>query len=186
MDYKNFIRKKDAYAWFLDTRNVLNDIYENPQDFDKSFEEAFADVGALAMSGNSIAQDVLSYYYKKGIGTHVNENYDLYMQWSILAAANGNEFAIEKLQFFLNYAFTELISSEDLEKILTKNKINEKNYLYVLGNLICEGLVDELQITPEKLVKIANTKSLYSPQKLRSYKKKIDIALPKILSYLLS
>ena len=30
------------------------------------------------------------------------QNFENYMSWEILAAANGNEFAIEKMQFFLD------------------------------------------------------------------------------------
>ncbi len=186
MDQNNFIYKKDAYEGFVETRNLLNDVIQNPNKYKKNFDEAFADVGSLAMAGNPIAQDILSYYYKIGVKNSIEENYDLFMQWSILAGANGNEFALEKLQFFLNYAFYEVISSEDLEKILQRNDITQQNYIYVLGNLICEGLVDEMQISAEKLVKTPNTTVNYSPQKLRSYKKKIDSALPKILEYLLS
>ena len=107
------------------------------------------------------------------------------MKWAILAAANGNEFTIEKLQFFLNYAFQEIIDSDKLQQIINKNDIDEKNYVFVLGNLLCEGIVDELQITAQKLVEAPNVEVKYTPEKLRSYRRAMDKALPKILDFLL-
>ena len=133
----------------------------------------------LAMDGNAIAQDVMSYYYKDGVKKYIPENYDLYMQWAILAAANGNEFTIEKLQFFLNYAFDEIVNSAKLPQILAKNGIDETNYIYVLGNLLCEGIVDEMQITAKKLVEMQGQTSKYSPEKLREYKRALDKAFQK-------
>ncbi len=186
MDKKDFITKKDGFEGFTRLRRVLNDCLQNPKDYRKSFMDMFTDVGTLAMDGNCIAQDVMSYYYKDGVKKFIPENYDLYMQWAILAAANGNEFTIEKLQFFLNYAFEEIVSSDKLPQILSKNGIDETNYMYILGNLLCEGVVDELQITPKKLVEMQGQTSKYSPEKLRDYKRALDRALPKVLEYLLA
>lgn len=163
----------------------MNDCIENPHLYKKSFLDMFAEVGSLAMEGNAIAQDVMSYYYKNGVKDLLPENYDLYMQWAILAAANGNEFTIEKLQFFLNYAFQEIVDNNKLQQIIDKNEIDQQNYVFVLGNLLCEGIVDELEITAKKLVDTPNKEVKYTPEKLRSYKRALDRAMPKILDYLL-
>ncbi len=186
MEKENFITKQDAFAGFKKLRTVLNDCIEHPQEYRKSFIDMLTEVGTLAMDGNAIAQDVMSYYYKDGVDGAVPENYDLYMQWAILAAANGNEFTIEKLQFFLGYAFEEIVASEKLPLILSRNGITEKNYVYVLGNLLCEGIVDELEITAKKLVEAGNTTSKFTPEKLRSYRRALDNALPKVLNFLLA
>ena len=111
MEKEDFITKKDAFEGFTNLREVLNDCLENPRKYSKSFLDMFTDVGTLAMDGNAIAQDLMGYYYKEGVKNYIPENYDLYMQWEILSAANGNEYAIQKLQFFLNYAFSEIINS---------------------------------------------------------------------------
>ena len=185
MDYKNFVYKDDAFKGFTELRKVVNEIIENGKS-KKKFEDAFDEIGTLAMEGNPIAQDVMSYYYKNGVKGLLKPNYDLYMKWSILAAANGNEFAIEKLQFFLNYAFTEIAETDDLEKIIENNDVDEKNYVYVFGNVICEGLVDELGITAQKLVEEDNDEEvLYTPEKLRVYRRAMEKVLPKVLEFLL-
>ena len=187
MEYKNFVYKQDAFAGFVEMRKLLNEVLENPQDFSKNFDEAFAEVGALAMEGNPIAQDLMSYYAKDGVPGLIPENYDQYMKWAILAGANGNEFALEKLQFFLNYGLTELLSDEqNLQRILSRNGIDEKNYLYILGNLICEGIVDSMNISAKSLVEEKQKEVKYSPEKLRVYKREIDKVLPKIKDFLLA
>lgn len=186
MEYKDFVYKNDAYIGFVELRKILNEMKDSPEKFEKTFEDMFAEVGALAMSGNPIAQDIMSYYYKSGVEGVIPENYDQYMKWAILAGANGNEFAIEKLQFFLNYGLTELVSTENLPKILARNGINEKNYMYILGNLLCEGLVDAMNITAKSLVEEKPTTVKYTPERLRKYKKEIDKVLPKIMDYLLA
>ena len=186
MDKNDFITKKDAFEGFTKLRQILNDCLQNPKSYKKSFLDMITDVGTLAMDGNAIAQDVKSYYYKDGVKGFIPENYDLYMQWAILAAANGNEFAIEKLQFFLNYAFEEIVSSDKLPQIIGANDIDETNYVYILGNLLCEGIVDEMGITAKKLVEAQSKTSKYTPEKLREYTRALDKALPKVLNYLLS
>lgn len=187
MEYKDFVYKEDAYAGFTQMRKLLNDILADPGSYDKSFEDVFDEVGALALEGNPIAQDIMSYYYKNGVKGYLPENYDQYMKWAILAGANGNEFALEKLQFFLNYGLTELLSDETkLQTILSRNGINEKNYIYILGNLLCEGLVDSMQISAKKLVDEKPLTVKYSPEKLRVYKREIDKVVPKVLEYLLA
>lgn len=180
-----FIKKSDAYSGFTQLREVLNDSIENPNKYAKSFMDMFVDVGTLAMEGNCIAQDLMAYYYKNGVKGYIPENFDLYMRWEILAGANGNEFAIEKLQFFLNYAFDTIADNPNLPQILLQNDIDEKNYVYVLGNLLCEGIVDDLQITTKKLIDDQNKESKYSPEKLRELNRALDRALPNVLDFLM-
>ena len=85
MERERFISKKDAFEGFTELRSVMNDCKDNPKQYRKSFMDMFAEVGAIAMEGNCIAQDVMSYYYKDGVDGLIPQNYDLYMQWAILA-----------------------------------------------------------------------------------------------------
>lgn len=184
MEQQYFVKKNDAYKGFTDLREVLNDCLENPEKYVKSFMDMFVEVGTLAMEGNCIAQDLMSYYYKNGVKGYIPENFEHYMHWEILAGANGNEFAIEKLQFFLNHALDTIADDPRLSDILSQNDIDEKNYVYVLGNLLCEGIVDDLQITTKKLIDDQNKESVYSPEKQRELNRSLDRALPKVLDFL--
>lgn len=186
MEYNDFIKRKDAYNSFKELRKILNGSITSPKDWRKSFKDMFDEVGVLAMENNCVAQDVMAYYYKDGVQDLLEENYDKYLQWEILAGANGNEFAIEKLQFFLNYAMQEIVDSDKLEKILMLNGIDDQNYIYILGNLLCEGLVDELGIEPKKLVESPDDKVEYSLERQRTYRRALDHCLPRVLEFLLA
>ena len=186
MEYNDFIKRKDAYNSFKELRKILNGSISSPKEWRKSFKEMFDEVGGLAMENNCIAQDVLAYYYKDGVEGELEENYDQYMQWEILAGANGNEFAIEKLQFFLNSAIQEVVDSDHLQKILLTNGMDEQNYIFILGNLLCEGIVDELKIEPKKLVDAPQEKQEYTVERQRVYRRALDKCLPKVMEYLLS
>lgn len=186
MEYNDFIRRKDAYNSFKELRKILNESIANPKEWKKSFKDMFDEVGGLAMENNCVAQDVMSYYYKDGVEGVIEENYDQYMQWEILAGANGNEFAIEKLQFFLNYAMQEIVDNEKLPQIMAINGIDEGNYIYILGNLLCEGVVDELGLSPKKLIDAPAKKQEYSLERMRVYRSALDKALPRVLEYLIS
>lgn len=186
MEQNDFVRRQDAYNSFKELRRILNGSIANPKEWKKSFKDMFAEVGALAMENNCIAQDVMSYYYKDGVDGAFEENYDQYMQWEILAGANGNEFAIEKLQFFLNYAIQEIAESDKLEKILANNELTQENYIFVLGNLLCEGIVDELALSPKKLVDAPQKKVEYSLERMRVYRNALDKALPRVIEFLIS
>ena len=101
---KELIKKNDAYKAFLSLRHALlkctDDRYES-----ENFYELLAKTKKDALAGDPIAQDFLSYLYKSGVDYFLHENYTKYIDWSFLAGANGNAFAIEKLQFLFSYLF---------------------------------------------------------------------------------
>ena len=86
------VQKKIAKATFDEKEDIAIDM--------------FNDVCLRASKNDCIAQDYLAYVFKKGLINVVPVNYTKYMQWEILAAANGNQFAIDKLSLFLNYALS--------------------------------------------------------------------------------
>ena len=96
MDYKDFTSRKNAYETFVKIRRAVLESTSKG-----TFGDVFSDLYSDAMAGDCVAQDVVAYFFNKGIPDFLPVNYDLYMTWEILAGANGNEFALEKLEFFL-------------------------------------------------------------------------------------
>ena len=133
LDYKDFTLKDEAYAKFLQYRKQIIDNADNGE-----FNDAFLEVSARAIDGDCVAQDCIAYFFKRGFDDF-KPNYEYYMSWEVLAAANGNEFAIEKLQFFLDVAVNTIIYDRQILKtaMLRKN-INKTNAISVISNLICE------------------------------------------------
>lgn len=148
--------------------------------------DCFNDVCMLAADNDPIAQDYLSYIHKKGLGDIIPENYEKYMQFQILAGANGNCFAIDKLALFLNYAFNEIMFAEDFEFIVERNDLTQENYQYVVGKLLCEAMADELELNPAKLV-VEELKNVeFNAKLMRGFDRARNFAIPKVLKFLRS
>ena len=174
---QNFITLKKAVDKLFET--------EKYSKASASFMEAFEEAGSSAIEGNVVCQDFLAFLYKKGYQKLIPENYSLYMKWEILAAANGNCTAIDKLLVFFNYALNSIYENPNYNQIIQRNEIDDLDANYVFCKLLAEGIVDELKIDPKELVKITKTEE-YSLASLRIFREALDKALPKVVDYLIS
>lgn len=182
MEYKNFTSRNEAYNIFLKQRKQVLDSIETGDFFD-----AFTELCSSALEGDPVAQDVAAYFFNRGVPSFLQPNYQFYMSWEILSGANGNEFALEKLEFFLNNALDEIVYDEEiLTTALKRRNITKDNALLVIANLICEGIVDELEINPKDLIQISNKPVHYSPQKARVFSDAMQKSLPKVVEFLMS
>lgn len=182
MDYQEFTDRTTAYNKFIKLRKDILDSVDRGDFFD-----AFTELCSSALAGDCVAQDCVAYFFNRGVPNFLEQNYDLYMAWQILAGANGNEFALEKLEFFLNNAVEAIIDDEEiLTTALKRRNITKDNALMMICNLICEGIVDELKIDPKNLVQFENVKVLYSPQKSRRFSDAMEKSLSKVVKFLMS
>ena len=183
MEYKDFTDRQTAYDGFIKYRRQLMDCVEKGNFFDE-----FTELCARAMGGDCVAQDCVAYFFSRGVPGVLLKNYDYYMSWQILAGANGNMFALEKLEFFLNSALEEIVGNEEiLSQAFYRRNITKDNALMVISNLLCEGIVDQLQLDPKKLVRFDNKKEVsYSPQINRPYLTALDDCFADVVDFLVS
>ena len=182
MDYRDFTARKVAFDGFVKLRRQVLESADRG-----NFGDVFAEVCANAMVGDCVAQDVVAYFFNKGVPNFLPENYDLYMSWQILAGANGNEFALEKLEFFLNSALERIVDDEQILTTAMHNRIfNKDNALLVISNLICEGIVDELNLDPKNYTKFENKSVPYSPRKNRVFLDAMERCVPNLVKFLMS
>lgn len=172
MILRNNIKKKVARAGINEREDIIIDYYN--------------DVCLNAVNNDIIAQDYLAYIFKKGYEDVIPVNYEKSMQWQILAGANGNQFAIDKLSLFLNFALNEIMFAEDIGYILSRNELNKNNFTYIAGRLICEAIVDELQIIPERIVKEELRHMEFNAKAMRIFDRARNFAIPKVLKFLRS
>lgn len=179
-----FVDYQEALDTFTEWRKELNTcIDEQPE----SFKEMFSAVKYMAASENTIAMDVLAYYYKTGVPKLLPENYMRYIEWELIAAARGNELAIEKVQFLIGYGCDEIIESEDFEIIKYKNDIDDYNVLYVTGKALSKIIVrDYLKAFPIDLYNAEDDFKPYKQEDFINLRKIIDQAVPKTIEYLKS
>lgn len=182
MDYKDFTKRQVAFDKFVGYRRAVIDSAEKGE-----FVETFTELCTRALEGDCVAQDCVAYFFNKGYPGELAPNYSYYMSWQILAGANGNEFALEKLQFFLDIALNTIIYDEEILKTAIINRnVTKENAIPVISNLICEGIVDELQLNPKNLIDISSKPSTYSPEKQRVFVKAMEDCLPEVVGFLMS
>ncbi len=181
MDYRDFTSKDVAYNKFLEYRKQIIDNADNGE-----FNDAFLDISAKAIDGDCVAQDCIAYFFNRGFDDF-KPNYEYYMSWEVLAAANGNEFAIEKLQFFLDVAVSAIIyDNEILKRAMVRGNLNKNNAIVVISNLICEGIVDELGLDPKKLTDVNEKGAAYSASINRKFVAAMETCLPRVVEFLVS
>ncbi len=173
---------------FIEMRRSFQKSYKNADFLEKeeTFNKLYDDICINAVDGDIIAQDFLAYLNKKGYGDFLLPNYDLSMRWQILAGANGNGFAIEKLTIFLSFAIDKILNVDDVKEIADRNGIFQENYQYILGRLICEGIADELNINARDLIREAPKNVEYSPKIMRVFDIAREDAIPRVLKFLRS
>ncbi len=174
---KERIARKDAYSKFIEWREKINKVSDYRVKFYPLFDEAVK----LASEGDPCMQDVVAYYYKSGVDRLLDEDYKKYMNWEILAGANGNEFAIEKLQFFMGYAYDQIVQDGLFPKIKYYNGIDEYNYIYIIGRELCIALAEKLEINETTLSKLKDGYLPYKPEYFRDYRKAVDEVLPLVI-----
>ena len=145
--------------------------------------DEYVELCADAAGGDPVAEDILAEWFRNG-NQVVDENVDTAMKWLILAGANGNKYSLDRLKLHFNFAFDRIIALEDFGKISFKFKINEYNYHYKLGKLICDGVVDEMHIDPLELAKQKPTKLPFSSIVLRTFDRAINTAVDRVIEYL--
>ena len=174
-----YINYQDALDSFTKIRKEMNGYIES-EDYEKA-SELFKLLKVYAANEETVAMDVLAYYYKTGIKNVVPENYTKYIQWEIVAAARGNEFAIEKIQFLIGYACDLIMDNENYEVIEYKNDIDEYNALYVIGKNLAKVIARNMKLFPVDLTQEEDIKKPYTQEDFVNLRKIIDDAIPKTI-----
>ena len=106
------------------------------------------------------------------------------MKWLILAGANGNKFSLDRLKLHFGYAFDTIIDLKDFGTIAYRFKIDNKNYQYVLGKLLCDAVVDDMKIDALELAKQKPFFLPFSSIIMRNFDRAINRAVDKVIEYL--
>lgn len=181
MDYKKFINKDKGYDGFIKYRRMVIDASEKGK-----FDEVFTDIGTKALEGDAIAQDVMAYFYNKGLPNFLKPNFELYLSWQILSSANGNCFAMEKTEFIIKFALDSIFDSDAvLKQAILRGNIDKDNALYVVTNLICESMVDILKINAKGLV-LQQGEMKFSQEVNRRFVLAMERSVPVVVNFLVS
>lgn len=141
---------------FMELRRQLDDLSARRGKSEKTYAEYDNAVYNITTSSatNPSAQDFLGYCYKKGFYDFCLMNYEKYMKWTILAAANGNAFSLSKLQIYLTTALDTLLSIPNISDIQDFMELKDDNFIIFLSKMICDEIVNIMEISAEKLIKM--------------------------------
>ncbi len=174
-DYKNEFLERRA----LIAKKTYN---KGSIEIEDIYADEYIEQCTLAVGGDVIAQDLLSYWFKHG-NPAVPENIELSMKWLFVAGANGNKHSLNKLVLFLNYAFDSIIFSDyyaDLCKII---KITNDNYQYLLGEVICQYIVKDLNINTLELTKEKTIKIEFNQLSMQRFTASLNRAMVNVDNY---
>ena len=184
MDYENMTSQDFKREYSRRREKIYAKTYKiGSLQAEKILKEAYVELCADAAGGDPIAEDMLAEWFRNG-NQIVPENLEMSMCWLILAGANGNKFSLDRLKLHFGFAFDKIIALDDFGKISYKHDIDEFNYQYKLGKLICDGVVDELNINPLELAKQKPTYLPFSGIIMRKFDRAINKALERVIEYL--
>ena len=140
----------------MELRKQLDDLSARRGKSEKTYAEYDDAVYNITASSatNPSAQDFLGYCYKKGFYDFCLMNYEKYMKWTILAAANGNAFSLSKLQIYLTTALDTLLSIPNISDLQDFMELKDDNFIIFLSKMICDEIVNIMEISAEKLIKM--------------------------------
>jgi hypothetical protein len=180
---KAVIDRDKTFEGFMNLRAKVNnslDYFSGPKSFFNVFDSIKKDAG----NGDAISQDVLAYYYKSGIEDFLYEDYTKYLKWELLSGANGNSFAIEKLQFLFGYTYDSIVAHEDFPLMKYLNDIDEYNYIVIIGQVICDEVVKHLELDEKTLAEEEDSGDEFRAEVFRDYRKAIDACMENIIKRL--
>ena len=169
---------------FLQRRALINKKTFNKGSIEVAdiYAEEYIEQCSLAAGGDVVAQDLLSYWFKHG-NPALPENIELSMKWQLLAAANGNKHTITKLALFLNYYYDSIAESDYFEDLKNVIELTLDNYQELLGQVICQKTVEELNINALDLSKERTDELKFNQLSMQRFTQAINRAMPKVDEY---
>ena len=174
----------DFKSEFLQRRALINKKTFNKGsiEIEDIYAEEYIEQCTLAAGGDVVAQDLLSYWFKHG-NPVLPENIELSMKWQFLAAANGNKHTITKLSLFLNYYYDSIIDSDYFDQLQNVIDIYKDNYQELLGQVICQFVVQELGINALDLSKQRTDKLEFNQLSMQRFTQAVNRVMPKVDEY---
>ena len=183
-NYTNMTAKEFRVAYAQRREEIYAKIeYVGSLKAEKILYDEYEQLCAEAASGDPVVQDLLAEWFRNG-NQLVPENIDVSMKWLILAGSNGNKFSLDRLKLHFGYAFDTILALDDFEQIAYKFKIHEYNFQYVLGELLCKAVVEDMKIDSLELAKQRPIHLPYSAIILRTFNRSINRAVDKVIENL--
>ncbi len=160
-----FDEQAKLYRRFKAQFNMLSEY--SPSVADEKFCKLLEECVLLALEGDVIAQDFLTYTYKKG-REHIFEPHTLRAyKWGIIASANGSKLSMNRLKFFYQPAFYRIAEYEELDKIIDEYNLSVDNIEYFFARALADMIMSASDVNMVALSKLDVIPEPYADEDLR-------------------
>lgn len=200
MDYKKYLdevlSENDYEAYGDYSYDEQNDLFlkfkkpfdqlnrSNFSDNEKLFPEYLEYAIILAINGNPVAQDFLTYIYKKGRTDIMKPNLLRSYEWGILACDNCSMLAIDRLKFFFNPAYEKIAENPKLQTIVEKFDLTDDIIEYFFAYNIANMMLSISDISLSRLSKEPIYPEDFTDVKIRELERIRDRVIENMLDLL--
>jgi len=136
--------------------NTIKDIFSVGNDpnnnFDTKTSDAFflakmEETLNLAVEGNVVAQDYLTYLYKRGRDDMFGTDLIRAHQWGLLAISGGSKLSTDRLRLFFSPVYDFVEASGRAEDVIEINELEEETVLPYVASIMASLVMDEMGIS---------------------------------------
>ena len=184
-DYGNmsYDEQNELFLKFKKPFDYLNTL--DPEEGNYLFPKLLEHAVILAINGNPVAQDFLTYIYKKGKSGVMEPNLLRAYEWGIIASNSISMLAVDRLKFFYNPAYEKIASSDKLHDIIDKYDLNENDIEYFFACNVSDMIMSCSDISLERLSKEELIPHDFSDVKIRELERVRDRVIENMLDLLL-
>lgn len=185
-DFANmsFDEQAKLYRRFKVQFNALSEF--SPSIADEKFCKMLEECVLLAVDGDVIAQDFLTFTYKKGrdgiFAPHVLRAY----KWGIIASANGSKLSINRLKFFYQPAFYKIAEYEELDKIIDEYNLTTDNIEYFFASALADMIMSASNVNMVSLSKLDVIPEPFAEEDLRELERVRDRVIGNMINLLIA
>ncbi len=148
------------------------------------YKEYLEETIMLACNGDVIAQDFLTYIYKKGRTGIFEPNLLRAYQWGIIASSNSSKLSINRLKFFYLPAFDEILYHPKLDECIINHNLDENNIEYFFGTALAEMITSVSDVNIKSMSKLPLIPDEDNDENLRELERVRDRVIDNMMNLL--
>ena len=152
----------------------------------EKFYQLLEECVLLAVDGDAIAQDFLTYIYKKGRNGLFEPNILRAYKWGIIASASGSKLSMNRLKFFFQPAFYKIAEYDEVDKIAEEYDLTPENIEYFFARALSDMIISASDVNMIALSKLDIIPDELSEEDLRELERVRDRVIGNMINLLVA
>ena len=178
----SFDEQAKLYRSFKKQFDKLSDY--NLDKANEYFKEYLEETVIIACNGDVIAQDFLTYIYKKGRTGLFDANLLTAYKWGIIASSNGSKLSMDRLRFFYQPAFSIIADHPKLDDLIEKYKLTSDNIEYFFAMNLAEMITSASDVNIKSMSKLPVIPESFNDENLRELERIRDRVIGNMMELL--